>query len=225
MRRLNLFRDPKRLLPILLGSVAGILILVHRLSSQTRFNTISALERVSTELLRWVSVLATFALLVGVVNVVAQHGRRLMQRDSRWPYSIALLLGVFIPPLVALVSYFSGQPRVLEYQLFQDVVNYVYTPLSISLLALLTFFAVTASIRALSSGNREAIVLVVVAGLMLLAQLPLLTIVPLIGDIVAWIQNYLALAGIRGLVFGAAIGAVIASVRILLGRDHPYLDR
>src|SRR5690349_13378806 len=105
MRRLNLFRDPKRLLPILLGSVAGILILVHRLSSQTRFNNISALERVSTELLRWVSVLATFALLVGVVNVVAQHGRRLMQRDSRWPYSIALLLGIFIPPLVALVSY------------------------------------------------------------------------------------------------------------------------
>jgi len=101
----------------------------------------------------------------------------------------------------------------------------VYTPLSVSLLALLTFFAITAAIRALGSGNREAIVVVVVAAVMVLAQLPLLANLPYLGETVAWIQSYIALAGLRGLAFGAAIGAIVASIRILLGLDRPYLDR
>jgi hypothetical protein len=33
------------------------------------------------------------------------------------------------------------------------------------------------------------------------------------------------LAGARALIIGAAIGAVIAGVRVLLGFDQPFLDR
>lgn len=221
MRQLRLLRDPKRLIPILLGSVAGVFVLADLL-----FPNSAGIERSSREVLRWVAVVAAFAVLVGVTNVVAQHLARLRSHDGRWPYSVVLLLGVLIPPAIALYGYFiEGNTNVASLSLFQDVVRWVYTPLSISLLALLTFFAVNAAIRALGSGNREAVVVVLVAAVLLLAQLPLLANVPFLGDVVMWVQNYVALAGLRGLAFGAAIGAIVASVRILLGLDRPYLDR
>lgn len=225
MRELRLLRDPKRLIPILLGSVAGVLVLVDLLFSNV-FNQSATVQSSSGEILRWAAVVAAFALLAGVTNVVAHHIRRLMRREQHWPYSIALLLGVLIPPAIALYSYLAeGTTDVASSALFQAVVRWVYTPLSVSLLALLTFFAITAAIRALGSGNREAIVVVVVATVMVLAQLPLLANVPYVGETLAWIQNYIALAGLRGLAFGAAIGAIVASIRILLGLDRPYLDR
>ena len=225
MRELRLLRDPKRLIPILLGSVAGVLVLVDLLFSNI-FSQSTTVQNSSGEILRWAAVVAAFALLAGVTNVVGHHVRRLIRREQHWPYSVALLLGVLIPPAIALYSYLAeGTTDVASSALFQAVVRWVYTPLSVSLLALLTFFAITAAIRALGSGNREAIVVVVVAAVMVLAQLPLLANLPYLGETVAWIQNYIALAGLRGLAFGAAIGAIVASIRILLGLDRPYLDR
>jgi hypothetical protein len=222
MRELRLWRDPKRLFPILLGSVAGVLVLASLLFPQQS----AAVQSSSTELLRWVTVVAAFALLVGVTNVVIQHLRRVIKQEAQWGYSIPLLIGVIIPPLIALYGYLSkGETSVTSTALFQDMIQWVYTPLSVSLLALLTFFAITATIHAIGSGNREAIVVIGVAVVMLLAQLPLLATVPYLGATVNWIQNYVALAGLRGLVFGASIGAIVASVRILLGLDRPYLDR
>jgi hypothetical protein len=222
MRELRLLRDPKRLIPILLGSVAGVLVLANLLFPQQS----AAVQSSSTELLRWVTVVAAFALLVGVTNVVIQHLRRVIKQEAQWGYSIPLLIGVIIPPLIALYGYLSeGKTSVTSSALFQDMIQWVYTPLSVSLLALLTFFAITATIHAIGSGNREAMVVIGVALVMLLAQLPLLATVPYLGATINWIQNYVALAGLRGLVFGASIGAIVASVRILLGLDRPYLDR
>ncbi len=222
MRQLQqLLRDPKRLFPIVIGSFAGFLVLASLLFPQS-----AGIERSSSEILRWVAVVAAFALLVGVINVIGQHLGRLRSGDKRWPYSVVLLIGFILPPGIALYGYFAENATdVATVGLFQDVVQWVYTPLSISLLALLTFFAVNAAIRALGSGNREAVVVVVVAALVLFAQIPALIGVPFLGDTMAWVQNYFALAGLRGLAFGAAIGAIVASVRILLGLDHPYLDR
>ncbi len=221
MRQLQLLRDFKRLIPILLGSVAGILILFDRL-----FANISGISEASQQVLELAQFLAAFAVLVGVANVVWFHLGRLRRRHPRWPYSVALLIGVLIPPGLALYSNFAeAQPIVLETSLFQDVVRWVYTPLSVSLLALLTFFALTAAIRALGSGSREAVVVTVVATFMLLLQLPITAWLPFVGETAVWIQQYLALAGLRGLALGAAIGAVVASVRIILGLDRPYLDR
>lgn len=221
MNQLRLLLDPKRLIPIILGSVAGILVLASQL-----FPGYEALVTGSQEIIHWAAVVATFAILAGITNVIIQHIARIRSGDKRTPYSLALLIGVLIPPGVTLYDYLTVPAgQTIKSPAFQSVVSWVYTPLSVSLLALLTFFAVTASIRALGSGNREAIVVVIVGATLLVVQLPFMADVPLVGDIVAWTQRYVALAGLRGLAFGAAIGAVVASVRVLLGLDRPYLDR
>lgn len=221
MRQLYVLRDFRRFLPIIFGSVAGVVILLDRLIPNR-----PGLEDASGELLGWIQILAAFAVITGVLNVVWLHVGRLRKGDQRWPYSLALLVGLIIPPGLAGYSLALNQNEtVYNNQVFNAMLRYVYVPLSVSLLGLLTFFAITAAMRALSAGNREAVVLVIVAGIMLALQLPFLARLPMVGESVIWIQQYLALAGLRGLALGAAIGAVIASVRVLIGIDRPYLDR
>jgi hypothetical protein len=55
--------------------------------------------------------------------------------------------------------------------------------------------------------------------------LPQLELAPLISDGLRWFSDYVVLAAARGLLIGAAIGALVAGVRVLLGFDQPYLDR
>src|SRR5439155_523492 len=45
-----------------------------------------------------------------------------------------------------------------------------------------------------------------------------------LGTLHDWIINVPALAGQRGLLLGAALGAIATSLRILLGFDRPYLN-
>jgi hypothetical protein len=40
-----------------------------------------------------------------------------------------------------------------------------------------------------------------------------------------WINDYVVLAGARGLLIGVALGTLVASMRVLLGFDQPYIDR
>ena len=54
---------------------------------------------------------------------------------------------------------------------------------------------------------------------------PPVAALPFVTAGVAWVNEYVALAGARGLLIGAAIGAFVAGVRVLLGFDTPYIDR
>jgi hypothetical protein len=58
-----------------------------------------------------------------------------------------------------------------------------------------------------------------------LTGLPQVAALPVLGQSMQWVSDYVALAGARGLLLGAALGAVVAGVRVLLGFDQPYLDR
>jgi hypothetical protein len=68
-------------------------------------------------------------------------------------------------------------------------------------------------------------VIVGVALVVLLSQLTPVAALPLVGDTMQLINNYIVLAGARGLLIGVALGTIVASMRVLLGFDLPYLDR
>ncbi|MEN9933635.1 MAG: hypothetical protein RLZZ387_214, partial [Chloroflexota bacterium] len=117
-------------------------------------------------------------------------------------------------------------PQSLVEQPVRLLFEALYQPLAASFLALLAFFSLSAALRALRRRTAEAAVIVTVAALALVvAAIPQATAPPMLTDGVRWVSDYLALAGARGLLIGAALGAVIAGVRVLLGFDQPYLDR
>lgn len=218
-------RDPKRLLATLISGVLGLVVLIDFSGD------IPLISLLATLIIDWAATLTALALVVGVVSVAGSHVQRVRQRNTDWLYSLVLLLamvaviivGVFFPLRtadggIALPTSLAEAPIRFFFRL-------VYEPLANSLLALLAFYSVRAALRAFRRGTLEAIVIIVVALLVLVAQLPIVTALPYVGLTLNWINDSLVLAGARGLLIGTAIGTLVAAVRVLLGFDQPYLDR
>jgi hypothetical protein len=225
----SFLRDPKRLIATIIAGVAGLIVLIDFASS------IAGIDQIARLVLDWAALLAAIALLVGLLNVAGGHLRRVLNRQADWGYSLVLLIAMLLVIINGTIIGFWNQggetkvvilPNSLVEQPIRDVFRAFYEPLAGSFLALLAFFSLSAALRALRRRTIDALVILVVAMLVLaLAALPQLGSVPMLGQSIQWVSNYVALAGARGLLIGAAIGAVVAGVRVLLGFDQPYLDR
>ena len=226
---MSFLRDPKRLIATIIAGVAGLIVLIDFTSS------IAGIDQIARLVLDWAALLAAIALLVGLLNVVGGHLQRVLKRQADWGYSLVLLIAMLLVIINGTIVGFWNQggetkvvvfPKSLVEQPIRDVFRAFYEPLAGSFLALLAFFSLSAALRALRRHTIDALVILIVAMLVLaLAALPQLGDLPMLGQGVRWASDYIALAGARGLLISAAIGAAVAGVRVLLGFDQPYLDR
>ena len=223
---MSFLRDPKRLIATLIAGVAGLIVLIDFAGPVERINIVARL------LVNWAALVGALALLVGLLNVVGSHVMRVLRRRPDWGYSVVLLvamLAVIVAGVLFPLQKPDGTytlPSSLVEQPVRDLFRAFYQPLAASFLALLAFFGLSAALRALRRRTADTLVIVLVAVVVLaLAALPQLAALPLLGDSVRWMSNYVALASARGLLIGAALGALVAGVRVLLGFDQPYLDR
>jgi len=213
---MTFFRDPKRLLATLIAGVAGAIVLLDFARAAP------GVGGLASYLVEWAAILTALALLVGLINVAFSHAARVFRREADWIYSAVLLLAMFAVIIVGLV----GPPGVnLAEEPIRRLFEAVYVPLASSLLALLAFFSLSAILRTVRERNVPAMVIVAVALVVLILGLPPVAALPLVGEALGWFNEYVTLAGARGLLLGAAIGTLVASVRVLLGFDQPYLDR
>ncbi len=227
---MSFLRDPKRLIATLIAGAAGLIVL-------TDFAGATDLtDRAARILVDWAALLAALALLVGLLSVAAGHFMRVWRQRSDWGYSLVLLISMLLVIVIGTVMGIVPSPgggvdvvplpQSLVEQPIRDVFRAFYQPLAGSFLALLAFFSLSAALRALRRRTLDALVIITVALVVLvLAAVPQIQTLPLLGAGVGWISDYVALAGARGLLIGAALGAVVAGVRVLLGFDQPYLDR
>jgi hypothetical protein len=133
--------------------------------------------------------------------------------------AVAVLVLELIAPLA------DGDAGAFATRISDNVFQYVYQPTTMSVLALLAFFALRAAWRAFAVRPGEATIVVVVAALFLIGSGPWATLIPGLSDTLVWITTYPANGVARGILIGISIGAVVATVRLLLGFDQPYLDR
>jgi uncharacterized membrane protein len=99
----------------------------------------------------------------------------------------------------------------------------IQAPIQASLSALLVFFVITAAYRLLLVRNLESVVMLVVVILVLLGQMTL-GLLPVLPELKEWILDVPAMAGVRGILLGVALGAVLTGIRLLLGVERPYSD-
>ena len=204
--------DARRWFPLLVALAAGGIVLAAYVQPNA----------LSDGLLQVAALVVTGGLLLGILNVLNTHRRRIAARAPDWPYSLVLMVALLatftlglLPSLgVPVVAFVTG-----------EVLRYVYQPLAGSLLALLTFFALRAAWRALQIRPREASLILGVAVIFLVASGPWAALIPGLRATLDWIQAYPVLGVARGLLLGVGIGALVASTRLLLGFDQPYLDR
>lgn len=209
-------RDPKRLLAFLLSCLTGIVVLVGAIQP---FSFVDNLLQVA-------QIILAVALVIGVLNVIMVHLGGLRSRMPGLGYRLVLAVAaITVLALELAVPSIGGSIGATAMTASTRVFQYIYQPLAMSVLGLLVFFALQATWRALATRPAEAWIIVVVAVIFLLANGPWAALVPGLPETLAWVTIYPANGVARGILIGISIGAVVATVRLLLGFDQPYLDR
>jgi hypothetical protein len=204
--------------PWVLASIVGVLVLIHF------FIAIPGLDPFFIGLVEWASIIAGFAILLGLINVARDHVQRVVQRKSGWGYSIALVLSALMVIVLGMLPGSSGQGD----PLVQWVFRYVLEPLATTFFSLLAFFLASAFFRALRLRNLEATLVTVAAVIVLLGQIARVPPWTFLGtDIIRfqqWLVQVPAMAGVRAILLGSAIGAISTAMRVILGLERPYVE-
>jgi len=199
----------RKFLPITAAVLCGLVMLVDFFMHDPRIDAAGA------TLAEGAMILAAMALILGIINLLAVHARRVAVGEPGRFMSLVLILALVIT--IGLGVGLSGS-NALSW-----IFTYLYYPIQATLAALLAFFAISAAYRALKLGSIAALILLVVSLFLLFAQLPLsASVSPYLPTIRDWLLTIPTTAGVRGLILGVALGTIATSLRILLAVDHPY---
>ena len=180
------------------------------------FVVVPIINDVVKTLISWTVLLAYFAIVLGLVNIVFFHTKRLTRRQPQMIYSAWLLI---ILVGITLLGVTQGT----NHFLYQFFFTNVYTPLGIAGYGIMTFFIASAAFRALRARTLESMLLVLSLIFIVLYNAPVGALVPIIPQIGFWIQSVPSNSGMRGIIIGMAIGALGIGLRTLIGRERGYL--
>lgn len=201
----------RRTLPTAIAIAVGIFVLLRI------FFPIPFLDAIGEYFIETAIIVAAFALFLGVLNVLRVHSRKIREGSNRF-YSFVLMAAMLIVLGVGLIL--PEGPSAPE---VRWIFTNIQAPIQAALSALLVFFVVVAAYRLLARRNLESVVILIVAFLVLLGQAAM-GLVPLLVDVKDWILDVPAMAGVRGILLGVALGAVMTGIRLLLGVERPYSD-
>jgi len=168
------------------------------------------------EVRNWGIIIGFFALALGTVNLVSIHGRRISDNKQGAFNSGVLLVGMVVFAGIGMVN---GTRDPLLQTLFTNVLS----PMATAMFGTLIFYIVSSGYRTFVARRAESTVILITALIVMFGQIPLgRTISPMIPDAFQWLQDIPNNAGQRGLVIGAAIGAVANGLRVLLGLERNF---
>ncbi len=207
---------PKGLFSIIVASVFGLLVLTGY------FIKLSLLVKISDLFLNWAILLAAFAVLLGIFNLLIVHMRKMASRQKGSGYSLLLVLAMLTTFVIGvIIPFYPKAAPALDF-----VFRAFQLPIEASLMAILTVTLVYSSIRLLGRRlNVFSIVFLLTVLLILLGTVsfPFLGTLPWLSDLIRpFVAQVLAGGGARGLLIGVALGSLVMGLRVLFGADHPY---
>jgi hypothetical protein len=186
---------------------------------------VPVLGKIEALVLQWAVMLAAFALLIGVLNLLAVHWRKAQAGNAASLYS-----GVLIISLLATIVVTAWNGPTGTWSLW--ILNNIQIPIEASLVALLAIvLAYTAARMLRYRVNAMTILFITVIVIILLGTAPLYgsskftalkDVSSLFKQLASWITQTWSTAGARGILLGVALGTIAAGLRILLGADRPY---
>ena len=148
----------KRQIPILIVTLVGSITLFGWFIDEPTIN-----EFVSDDATQWFDILASFAIILGALNLIKLQVQKVLYQKPGWIYSVVAILG-FIFAIIA--GFFVkgvddsvaqwGAHVTTEGTLFKWMFDYMFTPMSATMFSLLAFFVASASYRAFRIRNFEA---------------------------------------------------------------------
>ena len=200
----------------------GMLVLAGYIFGSKADGTLSVLGELQLLILNVAVILAGFAVLIGIFNLLLVHTKKISQKQKGAGYSIVLIVTLVITFLLGLLGHYIP----IAASLFNEAFKSIQLPIESSLMALLVVTLTYASIRLLRRHlNVLSIIFLLTAWLILVgtAPWPFIGDVPFFSDILRpFIAQLPAAAGARGILIGVALGTLTTGLRILFGSDRPY---
>lgn len=164
----------------------------------------------------WAIVIAGFAVLIGIFNLISVHMEKVRSRQKGSLYGVLLILSLII-------TFGFGLLFGPEASLMRLAVDAVIVPVESALMAILAVTLVYASIRLLRRRvDVMSVIFLVVAVLFLFAIMPTPFGQIPGGQIILNLTGMMARGGARGLLIGIALGTLLTGLRVLFGIDRPY---
>lgn len=213
----------KRQVPLVITFVVGVIVFLSGIMTLNvgSFN----LKTVASTMTGWGTVVAAFAAFIAALSLTLVHIKRIQTAKSN-PLTIlnstSLLISMVLMAVLGIVGQLTtGTPL----PLFKDIFNNIINPAGAAIFALLGFFITTASYRAFRARSLEATILLFSALLIMLGKIPVGELLwsefPALAD---WLASVPNAAAQRGIMIGAAVGAISTSIRTILGFERGHLS-
>lgn len=175
------------------------------------------------------TVVFTFALGLGVINLVRFHGKTLAKLKPNWAYSLGFIIAFVVMMAVGFLKDYLPSDRTTN--LFDMVFKGTIVPLGATMFSIIGFYIISAAYRAFRIRSAEATLMLIAAFIVMLGQVPvgaaITNFIPSSGwqsglrleNMSYWILNCPNMAAWRAISFGIEIGALAMSLRIWLSLE------
>lgn len=208
--------DNQRPTPITAYLLTAVAVGAFVLIALDRSGLAPSLRIVTNQFYLWLILLGAVALLVGVVNVIWVHLRRIQSGATGWIHSLALVASAGIVLAAGLITAQGTESPLVEW-----VFDGVILPGQATLYALLAFFMAAAAYRYLRVGRAGGAWMLTGALLVLLVQMPAgheFWPQPII-DATVWLVDAPVMAAVRGALLGGSVALLVATISFLLRQD------
>lgn len=165
----------------------------------------------------WNIVIAAFAMGIAAMNLLRIHVKRIQLRRPNWINSLVLIVVLVVQAVIGLALGDSSP----QYDFF---FNGILNPLGATMYALIAFWIASAAFRAFRARTIDSTALLAVGIIVMLGNAPIGEVIwdkfPVMQE---WLMNVPAMAAIRALYIGAAIGGIAVGVRVLSGIESGHL--
>jgi len=177
----------KRQIPILIVAVVGALTLFGWFIEEPNIEAF-----VNDDATQWYDILASFAIILGGLNLMKLQMQKVAKQKKGWQYSLvaiggfifAITAGFIIKGVDDSVALW-GAHVTTEGSLFKWMFDYMFAPMSATMFSLLAFFVASASFRAFRIRNFEATLLLVAGIIIMIGRVPLGSVIS------SWFVMYL----------------------------------
>jgi hypothetical protein len=186
------------------------------------------LAQISAILIRIVTIVGAIAILLGVLNLLNVHFRKLTSRARASGYSLFTLLafvGVIAVHIADRLNVFNRATGVEGTPVISlTVMDTLQVTIESALGGVLFFVLVYAAVRFLRRRVDFWNILFIVSLLIVLIGYIPMSNLGFVATIRDWLLRVPVSAGTQGLLIGVALGTVVVGIRLLLGQDRSFRE-
>ena len=178
----------------------------------------------------WVNVVFGFTLGLGIYNLLQIHGRNIVKLRRGWYNSAGFYIALIVMTIFAMSQKYGGGS--FNKSVYEVLFSGALLSLNATMFSLVAFYIVSAAYRAFRVRSGEAVLMMIAAFIVMLAQVPIGVFIthniPTVGwasslrieNLGYWILTEPNMAAQRGIAFGIAVGALAMALRIWLSLER-----